>query len=125
MVPLSLVPVLTPHGRLTLHEASDGPGLDAGLAERSSAPVTIAATPELNELMDTMIESMDTGAGLGTSGARRGEEASYFENARRFSSKVRASDRQREGFVGPASTATASQPGVCPPVQGNRNRCVD
>lgn len=45
-------------------------------------PVTIAATPELDELVDMMFESFTTGAGLGTKGDRRCEEPSYFENGR-------------------------------------------
>jgi hypothetical protein len=46
-------------------------------------PVTIAATPELDQLADTMFESMRSGTGPGTDDADAAEEtASYFENGR-------------------------------------------
>ena len=34
MSPLSLAPIVTPHGHLTLGQVDEGPTLDAGLAER-------------------------------------------------------------------------------------------
>ena len=45
-------------------------------------PVTIAATPELDQLADVMFESMVTGAGPNTEDPQGVEEASYFENGR-------------------------------------------
>ncbi len=45
-------------------------------------PVTVGATPELNELLDAMYGSFTSGAGLETGGNRSSEEESYFENSR-------------------------------------------
>jgi len=45
-------------------------------------PVTIAATPELDELANAMFESFAKGTGGGTGGDRGGEEPSCFENGR-------------------------------------------
>lgn len=45
-------------------------------------PVTIAPTPELDELAHAMFDSFTRGTGGGTGGDRGGEEPSYFENGR-------------------------------------------
>ena len=45
-------------------------------------PVTIAPTPELDELANAMFDSFTKGTGGGTSGNRGGEDPSYFEDGR-------------------------------------------
>lgn len=45
-------------------------------------PVTVGATPELNELVDAMFGTFTRGAGLDTGGDGDCEEESYFENGR-------------------------------------------
>ncbi|HEX5043109.1 MAG TPA: SEC-C domain-containing protein [Candidatus Polarisedimenticolaceae bacterium] len=45
-------------------------------------PVTIAATPELNELVDSMFESFTRSPGFEIDGDGGSEEESYFENGR-------------------------------------------
>jgi hypothetical protein len=45
-------------------------------------PVTIAPTPELDELATAMFDSFTKGTGVGTGGDRAAEEPSYFENGR-------------------------------------------
>lgn len=61
---------------------------DADLADEVKAvvgdliPVTIAPTPELDELANAMFDSFTKGTGGGTSGSRGDEDPSYFENGR-------------------------------------------
>jgi len=45
-------------------------------------PVTIAPTPELDELATAMFDFVTKDSGVETGGDRGGEEASYFENGR-------------------------------------------
>ena len=76
-------PLVGPARRPSLiRVASDDLAAEVKTVVGDLIPVTIATTPELDQLADAMFESFTTGAVRSVGKHRGGEEASYFENGR-------------------------------------------